>query len=295
MNQKKLQFPSFLFKILKWLHISCASILFGALVSMVYLFLIKDISTTGAKEDYFIYILFDSIVTYSFFALIFTAFLYGIFSKWGFFIHYWISLKWILTLTLFVLVWLGWGPFINGLVALTDGKYKITSGFQEYLNIQQNAFILTLLALILVWIIFLISSLKPWGIRKPKYVIKESLRVTISTLILLIMMIMIAGSSIGLNYYKNISIQNSDLSQLSNGNYEGRFEMGGFTYILSVEIQNNRIQDIKILNNRDSSYSRYAEAVLFRIIEHQNANVNAITGATTSSKVLMKAVENALK
>lgn len=295
MNQRKVQLPPSLLKILKWLHISCASILFGALVSMVYLFLIKNRTVAGAREDYFTYILFDSIVTTSFFALILTAFIYGIFSKWGFFIHYWISLKWFLTLALFVMVWLGWGPFINGLVALTDGKYQITAGFQEYLEMNQKAFIFTLVALILVWMIFLISSLKPWGIRKTKIVLKEPLRLTISITILLIMMIMIVGSSIGLHYYRNIPIQDTDLSQLPDGSYQGQVEMGGFTYILSVEINNNRIQKIKILNNRNNSYSHHAEAIIFRIMDHQNANVAAITGATTSSKVLMKAVENALK
>ena len=262
---------------------------------MAYLFSIKELTLLGAKEDYFIYILFDSIVTSSFFALMVTAFLYGIFSKWQFFVHYWIIFKWIISLFIFAMVWLGWGSSINGLVALTDGKFQITSGYQEYLVINQKGFSLTLLVLISVWIIFLVSTLKPWGMRKPKNVLKESVRVMISVSIFLIILILIIVSSIGLNYYRNLPVQDSELLHLSDGSYQGEVEMGGFTYRLSVVIKDNSIQDIKILNNRPSSYARHAEAVLTRIIENQNANVSAITGATTSSKVLMKAMENALQ
>ncbi len=290
-----MQLPSPFLKILKWIHVSFVSILFGAIVSMAYLFFIKKLSAAGAQEDYFIFIIFESIVTYSFFALIITAFIYGNFSKWRFFLHHWILLKWILAFSLFALVWLGWGPSINGLVALTDGQFQIPSGYQEYLDLNQKAFLLTLSALTLVWFILLISILKPWGMLKARNVLKERMRLIISTTVFLIMVIMMIGSSIGLNYYRNITIQDSDFSHLSDGDYTGQVEMGGFTYILSVEIDDNRIQDIRILNNRNSSYSRHAEAVLFRIIEHQNANVAGITGATTSSKVLMKAVENALR
>ena len=160
--------PSPFQKILKWIHITFASVLLGSLVSMTYLFFIKEISSTGSREDYFIFILFDILITYSFFLLIITAFIYGIFTKWKFFLHHWLILKWTLVIILLIMVWFGWGPSINGLIALTDGQFRIAAAYQEYLGTNQFAFILTILALFVVWIIFLISILKPWGIRKSK-------------------------------------------------------------------------------------------------------------------------------
>jgi uncharacterized protein with FMN-binding domain len=290
-----MQLPSPYLKILKWIHISFASIVLGAIATMLYLFFMKKISPAGARENYFIYILFDSIVTYSFYAIITTAFIYGIFTKWKFFLHYWIAIKWILAIFLFAMVWFGWGSAINGIVALTDGNFGSTAGYQEYIRNNQFAFTFTIGTLILVWLTFLISSLKPWGVKKSRNFLKEPTRVIISIAIFFILISVIVVSSVSLNYYRNIPIRNSDLSQLADGDHYGELEMGGFTFSLSVVVKNKQIQEINIINNRNSNYARHAEAVIIRIIGKQNANMAAITGATTSSKVLMKAVEKAIE
>ncbi len=52
---------------------------------------------------------------------------------------------------------------------------------------------------------------------------------------------------------------------------------------------------IESKNDRDSKYEIYSRPVTDRILENQNANVDGITGATTTSKCIMKAVENALE
>jgi uncharacterized protein with FMN-binding domain len=48
------------------------------------------------------------------------------------------------------------------------------------------------------------------------------------------------------------------------------------------------------MQNRKTKYSKRAEGVIPRIIERQTPNVDAVSGATTTSKALMKAVENSL-
>lgn len=87
----------------------------------------------------------------------------------------------------------------------------------------------------------------------------------------------------------------TDLSKLHDGTYHGESVFGGFTYKVDIIVVNHSITDIKIISNRKVSYARFAEGVMPRILKAQNANVDAITGATTTSKALMKAVENALK
>ena len=52
--------------------------------------------------------------------------------------------------------------------------------------------------------------------------------------------------------------------------------------------------DIVILQNRGTRHAKQAAAVVAGIIQNQTPNVDAISGATTTSKAIMKAVENAL-
>ncbi|MDD3240531.1 MAG: FMN-binding protein, partial [Lachnospira sp.] len=62
----------------------------------------------------------------------------------------------------------------------------------------------------------------------------------------------------------------------------------------SVKVENHKITELKDMAPRDSIYVTYATGVFRKIINQQTPDVDAITGATTTSKAFMKAVENAL-
>ena len=81
---------------------------------------------------------------------------------------------------------------------------------------------------------------------------------------------------------------------VDDGIYNGEAEAGSYVYKVKVEVQNHRIVNIEGIDNRKSSYVSYAEGVFTKIIKQQKVDVDAITGATTTSKAFMKAVENAL-
>ena len=59
-------------------------------------------------------------------------------------------------------------------------------------------------------------------------------------------------------------------------------------------VENHKIENIEIIKNRDSFYARLAEGITHKIIREQKVNIDAVTGATTTSKILMKAVETAI-
>jgi uncharacterized protein with FMN-binding domain len=61
-----------------------------------------------------------------------------------------------------------------------------------------------------------------------------------------------------------------------------------------VSIKGHSIDNITILKNRDSIYAKEAETVIDRVLYSQSLNVDAVSGATTTSKALLKAVEGAL-
>lgn len=93
---------------------------------------------------------------------------------------------------------------------------------------------------------------------------------------------------------RQMEIQNVDTKNIQDGEYIGSFSYSGFEYKVKTIVQGHRIADIKILQNRDTKHAKSAEGVISEIIEKQSPNVDAISGATTTSKALMKAVENSL-
>ena len=59
-------------------------------------------------------------------------------------------------------------------------------------------------------------------------------------------------------------------------------------------VNNGLLEKIEVLKNVNNEYSLKAEAVLDRVIADQSLKVDVISGATTTSKALLKALENAL-
>lgn len=94
---------------------------------------------------------------------------------------------------------------------------------------------------------------------------------------------------------RQMEIQNVDTKNIQDGEYIGSFSYSGFEYKIKTIVQGQRIIDIQILQNRDTKHAKSAEGVIPEIIKKQSPNVDAISGATTTSKALMKAVENSLR
>ena len=85
-----------------------------------------------------------------------------------------------------------------------------------------------------------------------------------------------------------------DLQQARDGTYLGQHTYGEFTYEVEVTVLDHRIEDIVVLSNRDTPHAIKAEGVIQAILEEQRNDVDAVSGATTTSKALLKAVEEAL-
>lgn len=83
------------------------------------------------------------------------------------------------------------------------------------------------------------------------------------------------------------------LSQIEDGTYTGRCNNGIVRVLVEVDIQDHAITNIRIAEH-DNGLGTPAEALAEDIIERQSVEVDAVSGATYSSKTIMKAVENAL-
>jgi uncharacterized protein with FMN-binding domain len=92
---------------------------------------------------------------------------------------------------------------------------------------------------------------------------------------------------------KNIKLQDIDLSQAKDGTYEGACDTTLVKATVLVTISEKRLTSIKITRH-DCGMGRPAEAITERVVAAQTTQVDAVSGATGSSRVILKAIENAV-
>lgn len=84
--------------------------------------------------------------------------------------------------------------------------------------------------------------------------------------------------------------------RLRDGVYVGSSSAWPNSARVKVTISGGRIAKIDLLSHFSSWIGNKAEdAVPARIIEHQSTSVDAVTGATNSSRVIMNAVQDAVE
>ena len=285
-------------KILKLFHITFAASMFGGLIAILIILMIKENCNIAAENifgvDLSILKIFTWGVNYAFFALILTSFISGLFTEWGFVKYKWIIAKWIIALSMFALTWFGLGPAINGMTSISDAGLNNSSMSGEYLNFQRNAIIFCVIEIITILLIFFLSILKPWGARKVTQCIKQKTVVMIVSPLIIIGIGFTAINALELNKIRNLPIKSINIESVGDGTYNGEAKAGSYVYKVKVEVENHKIVNIEGIDNRKSPYVSYAEGVFTKIIRQQKVDVDAITGATTTSKAFMKAVENAL-
>jgi uncharacterized protein with FMN-binding domain len=147
--------------------------------------------------------------------------------------------------------------------------------------------------ILLIFIVF-ISVIKPWGQRKQKIKINRKLVVFIGLISGIILFASMLMQYLQLTHYRNLPIQEIDLTKVEDGSYIGEVTYG-FEYKVKVIVENHVIKNILILQNRDNFYAKLAEGITYKIIKDQTLNSDAVTGATTTSKVLLKAMEVAVE
>lgn len=89
-------------------------------------------------------------------------------------------------------------------------------------------------------------------------------------------------------------VEGIDLSEAADGVYVGEHDVG-FIYVRAeVTVENGTITDVELLEHRNGRGAP-AEAVADEIVDQQRIDVDAVSGATNSSVVIEKAVENAVR
>lgn len=123
---------------------------------------------------------------------------------------------------------------------------------------------------------------------------KKSIKILISIIIVIFIV-----TTAGFFYIKSIEvpkikIKNINLKEINDGSYIGEYEAGPVKAIVKVKVIGNKINDIKI-EKHDCGLGKKAEKITEEIEKAQSLQVDEVSGATLSSKVILKAVEIALE
>jgi uncharacterized protein with FMN-binding domain len=86
-----------------------------------------------------------------------------------------------------------------------------------------------------------------------------------------------------------------DSARLTDGTYEGSYRGGPNKAVVKVTIKDHAIADIEVLENQAWRGKKAEKPIVQRIIAQQSTRVDAVSGATNSSNVIMNAVQNAIE
>lgn len=93
---------------------------------------------------------------------------------------------------------------------------------------------------------------------------------------------------------KSFDRSDIDVSQVKDGIYEGRSETDMVKVDVRVTVSNGDISDIEIVRH-ECGKGKIANVIVEDMIEKDDVEVDAVSGATFSSEVIKDAVRNALR
>ena len=83
--------------------------------------------------------------------------------------------------------------------------------------------------------------------------------------------------------------------KLVDGVYEGSYARFPNKAVVKVTIKDQKIEDVQIVQHWAWKGKKAETPVINRIVEHQSTKVDAVSGATNSSHVIMNAVQRAIE
>ena len=93
---------------------------------------------------------------------------------------------------------------------------------------------------------------------------------------------------------RKLVVNDINPASVKDGSYEGEQNDKPVTAAVRVLVQGGRIGSIKVLSHGHGP-GHGADAIVDRVIAAQSLKVDSVSGASYSSKVMLKAIENALE
>lgn len=88
-------------------------------------------------------------------------------------------------------------------------------------------------------------------------------------------------------------IKDIDLSKYDDGIYTGKFDGYRWSNTVAVIVNDHKITNIKIIEGQQFRIEEVEKELISNVISNQSIDIDAVSGATVSSKAILKAIENA--
>ncbi len=92
---------------------------------------------------------------------------------------------------------------------------------------------------------------------------------------------------------ETITVNDVVLSNIPDGVYRGSANTAYVGAEVKVTVSNGVIESVELMRHKQQR-GQAAEVLIGRVVEAQSLNLDTVSGATYSSKVILKAIENAL-
>jgi len=100
----------------------------------------------------------------------------------------------------------------------------------------------------------------------------------------------------GMKEVREYQIPKVDLATINDGDYTGDYENGRWGLSVKVAIRNHAVTDIQIVDQKKSNVSKsLADKLNKKIMDAGSINVDAVSGATITSKAYLIAVSRAFQ
>lgn len=97
----------------------------------------------------------------------------------------------------------------------------------------------------------------------------------------------------GLEDVANLNIYPVALSEISDGEYIGKYHGGRWTNEIKVTVKNHQIVQIDVLKDVLFSRPEVTSKLINQVVKQQKLDVDSISGATVTCKAYLKSIENA--
>ena len=114
-------------------------------------------------------------------------------------------------------------------------------------------------------------------------------------IIIVILAAMVIGITNGLAEGARVPINGIDLSNIPDGSYAGVYAFKRWSNMLTVTVEGNRITAVVIEDDMSFAQADWFDEIVSRVIAKQDTKIDAVAGATVSSKAYLKAIEDALE
>lgn len=285
-------------RVLLALHITLTCVWLGALAVTLLLVGGQQVHPVAAWRpglDRAVLLVHDTLIVNASYGFILTGLMFSLFTGWGAFRLWWVSLKWILLAGLGLALPLWVAPHVSAMSALSDAMSGEVQGHAAYAAHAQAVLLASALQAVVLVGVVAISVFKPWGPRPVFRLWPRAMPLGLAALIVLALAGNLWVQNVQLEGYRRLPVASVDVSALRDGSYEGQDAQTGFVYRVRVSVADGRIARVELLSTRDSHYARLAALATDRLAGRARNDIDAVSGATTTSKALLRAVADALQ